>query len=231
MAIAMIPTSSLSFRNITVLMIYVPGILLMMVGFLTFLAGIHAAFRWTLLDTSIHCNDEHLREKFISAGTHQNNNNGLSNNVIQLDRYEFSVLVMTLGLDLDEITMIPKVFTQEIRTKNPNCITFTEFHSWWRGRRSSNSKKSSKKQGDNSNSSHKSPSGRVGRAISLLRLPSRPSSPLPLRPSSPPSSPDKKKQQQKQQSKTNKIYQRRLETAAAAMAASSITITTNNNPS
>ena len=138
---------------VPLVLIYLPGIMLMILGIFAFFAGVHAAFRWSLLDTSIHCNDEHLREKFISAAraTHQDDNICSSNisisdvETIRLDQHEFSILVMTLGLDLDEISMIPEVFMKEIRTKNSDCITFNEFHSWWRGKKRTKSQRNSTK--------------------------------------------------------------------------------------
>jgi hypothetical protein len=159
---------------IPLVLIYLLGILLLILGMFAFFAGVHAAFRWTLLDTSIHCNDEHLKEKFISAAaTHQNNSSNISRDVetMRLDRHEFSILVMTLGLDLDEITMIPKVFIKEIQTKNSKCVTFNEFHSWWRGKKHTKSQRSIKpttsvsSKNTNTNKNKNSPSStRRGRA-------------------------------------------------------------------
>jgi len=167
MTIAMIPyvPPNFAWAYLLIWLLYVPSTILIVLGIVAFLVGVHAVFRWTLLDTSIHCNNQHLFEKFMSAqncDTKNRNNNdyddrdyyndgededddddeesGVSGGwrrknarANRLDRDEFSILVMSLGLDLDETTTIPEIFTQEIRVKNPDYITFVEFRSWWHG--------------------------------------------------------------------------------------------------
>lgn len=108
----------------------VPGIGLLLVGVSAVLAGLHASFRWTLLETSIVGDDDYLLKKFLSAGQIDDE----SDDETRLNRHGFSVLVTTLGLDLDEINLVPTVFALEVKPKIPDAMTFEEFRRWWRGR-------------------------------------------------------------------------------------------------
>lgn len=113
--------------------ICVPGIILMVVGAWAFLAGVHSIFRWTLLETSIVGDDDHLYDKFISVGkSFVDASDENDDEMIRLNRDGFSILVTTLGLDLDETAST--VFALEIRHKDPVSLTFEEFRKWWRGR-------------------------------------------------------------------------------------------------
>lgn len=150
--------------------ICLPGIALTLVGALAVLAGIHATFRWTLLETSIVGDDDHLRDKFRSVGQSESNNDNDKRENVGLNRDGFSVLVTTLGLDLDEPTLMPTVFALEIRPKEPNAMTFEEFRKWWRGKYATPSKRSS----SSPHKSPRSPGSRRGKetASSLASTPS-----------------------------------------------------------
>lgn len=111
------------------------AIALMIVGAFAVLAGAHAAFRWTLLETSIAADDDHLRGKYyLSASSESNNKNTKQSKTKMgsLNFYGFSILVTSLGLYLDEDTLLPTIFAQEVQPKDPNAMTFEEFRIWWR---------------------------------------------------------------------------------------------------
>ena len=155
MAFATIPGHLIDYPSV-VLAICIPGIALMLVGLWAIVAGVYAFFRWTLLETSIVGDDDHLLEKFRSAGrsflkkSEQDNND-----IVWLNQKGFSVLVTTLGLDLDETTLIPTVFALEVRPKDLDAMTFEEFKKWWRGNGVGKRRRRTKSQGTNASEKDK----------------------------------------------------------------------------
>mmetsp|Transcript_5972 Transcript_5972/g.14478 ORF Transcript_5972/g.14478 Transcript_5972/m.14478 type:complete len:572 (-) Transcript_5972:108-1823(-) len=155
MAFATIP-GHLSDCPSVVLAICIPGVALMLVGLSAIVAGVYALFRWTLLETSIVGDDEHLLEKFRSAGRSLlKKSEQYNNDIVGLNQKGFSVLVTTLGLDLDEITLIPTVFALEVRPKDLNAMTFEEFKKWWRGNGVGKRRRRTKSQGTNASEKDK----------------------------------------------------------------------------
>lgn len=155
MAFATIPGHLSDYPSV-VLAICIPGVALMLVGLSAIVAGVYAFFRWTLLETSIVGDDDHLLEKFRSAGRSLLKKSEQENNdIVGLNQKGFSILVTTLGLDLDENTLIPTVFALEVRPKDLDSMTFEEFKKWWRGNATGKRRRRTKSQGTNASEKDK----------------------------------------------------------------------------